>query len=139
MGRIVELESLQQGSDRSEDALTVYFLYPFFGFSGPVPIFLTGSTCVPPYLVPDGKDISMKLKIRYENVYQELEITTEDMDKLWISFDLEGEEMTEERIQEEVEKRFNRPDYNNYHKHNRHWGMPKKAWGLLINIFDWSE
>lgn len=70
----------------------------------------------------------MKLKIRYENVYQELEITTEDMDKLWISFDLDGEEMTEERIQEEVEKRFNRPDYNNYHKHTRHWGMPKKAY-----------
>ena len=70
----------------------------------------------------------MKLKIRYENGYQEVEINTEDMKQLWISFDIEDEEMSEERLQEEFEERFNKPEYNNYHKHYRHWGMPKKAY-----------
>lgn len=69
----------------------------------------------------------MKLKIRYENGYQEVEIDAEDMKKLWISFDLE-EEMSEKQLQDAFEERFNRPEYNNYHKHTRHWGMPKKAY-----------
>lgn len=91
----------------------------------------------------------MKLKIRYENVYQEIEINTEDMEQLWVSFNIEDEEMTEERLQEEFEKTYNRPDYNNYHKHTRHWGMPKKVYTKddedadetdgIDQIPDWSE
>ena len=73
----------------------------------------------------------MKLKIRYENAYQVIELTEEDTDKLWVSLSLEGEELSqdekEQRIQEAWEKRFNRPDYNCWHRHTRHTDPTPKA------------
>lgn len=68
----------------------------------------------------------MKIKMRYENVYQEIEVNTEEM-REWLDVEVVEEENIEKLIQEEIDKEFNRPDYNNYHKHYRHWGMPKKA------------
>ena len=70
----------------------------------------------------------MKLKIRYENKYQILEVNSEEM---WVSLSLEGDEnLTQEEketmIQEAFEERFNKPEYNNWHKFNRHRGNLKK-------------
>lgn len=68
----------------------------------------------------------MKLKIRYENAYQTIEVSEADKDKLWISLSLEGEGLTseeqEKKIQQAFEERFNRPEYNNWHKFDRHRG-----------------
>lgn len=69
----------------------------------------------------------MIIKMRYENVYQEIEVDTEEM-REWLNVEVVDEESIEELIQEEIDKRYNRPDYNNYHKHYRHWGMPKKTY-----------
>ena len=68
----------------------------------------------------------MKLKIRYDNTYQTIEVSEADKDKLWISLSLEGEGLTseeqEKKIQQAFEERFNRPEYNNWHKFDRHRG-----------------
>ena len=70
----------------------------------------------------------MKLKIRYENKYQTLEVNSDEM---WVSLSLESDEnLTQEEketmIQEAFEERFNKPEYNNWHKFNRHRGNLKK-------------
>ena len=69
----------------------------------------------------------MKIKIRYENEYQTLEVENMELEKwLNISFsEEESQEDYEKRIQEEIEERFNRSDYNNWHKHDRHAGVAK--------------
>ena len=59
-------------------------------------IFAAGSSCVPPYLVPDGKDTRMKLKIRYENEMQILELDSVATEQLWVSLSLEGEGLSQE-------------------------------------------
>ena len=70
----------------------------------------------------------MKLKIRYENKYQTLEVNSDEM---WVSLSLEGDEnLTQEEketmIQEAFEEQFNKPEYNSWHKFNRHRGNLKK-------------
>lgn len=70
----------------------------------------------------------MKLKIRYEQKYEIVEVNSEEM---WVSLSLEGgEDLTQEEketlIQDTFEDRFNKPEYNNWHKFDRHRGMPKK-------------
>lgn len=73
----------------------------------------------------------MELKIRYENEYQTITLTQEDTDSLWISLSLDGDglsrEEKEHRIQEAWEERFNRPDYNCWHKLARHTDPAPKA------------
>ena len=66
----------------------------------------------------------MKIKIRYENEYQTLEVENMELEK-WLNISISEEESQEDyekRIQEEIEERFNRPDYNSWHKHDRHTG-----------------
>ena len=70
----------------------------------------------------------MKLKIRYENKYQTVEVNSDEM---WVSLSLESDEnLTQEEkenmIQEAFEEQFNRPEYNSWHKFNRHRGNLKK-------------
>lgn len=71
----------------------------------------------------------MKLKIRYENEVQTLDLNAEDTEQLWVSLSLEGEGLSqaerEKLIQDTWEERFNKPDYNSWHKHNRHTGTSK--------------
>ncbi len=72
----------------------------------------------------------MKLKIRYDDSFQTLELDTKETEQLWISLDLDsGEELSqaerEKRIQEAFDAKYNRPEYNNWHKHNRHRGESK--------------
>lgn len=64
----------------------------------------------------------MKLNIRYEQKYEIVEVNSEEM---WISLSLEGGEdlMQEEKetlIQDAFEEQFNKPEYNNWHKFERH-------------------
>lgn len=71
----------------------------------------------------------MKLKIRYENEMQILELDSATTEELWVSLSLEGEGLTQEEketlIQDTWEERFNRPDYNSWHKFDRHRGRSK--------------
>ncbi|MCI7800415.1 hypothetical protein [Eubacterium sp.] len=66
----------------------------------------------------------MKIKMRYEDAYQTLEVETKEIEK-WLNITIsedESEDDYEKRIQEEIEVRYNRPDYNSWHKHDRHTG-----------------
>ena len=66
----------------------------------------------------------MKIKMRYEDEYQTLEVETKEIKK-WLNnsiSEVESEEDYDKRIQEEIEVRYNRPDYNSWHKHDRHTG-----------------
>lgn len=70
----------------------------------------------------------MKLKIRYEQKYETVEVSSEEM---WVSLSLEGgEDLTQKEkeilIQEKFEEDFNKPEYNNWHKFDRHRGNLKK-------------
>ena len=65
----------------------------------------------------------MKLKIRYENEVQEIDICTEEM-WTWLNLSETCEEPLSEaekncRIQEVFDREFNRPDYNNWQSHDR--------------------
>ena len=67
---------------------------------------------------------AMKIKIRYENEYQTLEVENVELER-WLNISIsenESQEDYEQRIQDVIEERFNRPDYNNWHKHDRHTG-----------------
>ena len=71
----------------------------------------------------------MKIKMRYDNTYQTLEV---DADEMWVSLSLESgasftQEEKEQLIQNEVEERYNKPEYNNWHKMDRHRGEPKRS------------
>ena len=70
----------------------------------------------------------MKIKLRYDNEFQTIEMDLEDAKGQWLSVELE-EELTEEemekRIQAAVDEQYNRPEYNNYHKFTRHRGYSK--------------
>lgn len=64
----------------------------------------------------------MKIKIRYENEYQTLEVENMELEK-WLNISIseeESQEVYEKRVQDVIEERFNRPDYNSWHKHDRH-------------------
>lgn len=70
----------------------------------------------------------MKIKMRYDNTYQTLEV---DADEMWVSLSLESgasftQEEKEQLIQNEVEERYNKPEYNNWHKMDRHRGDLKR-------------
>lgn len=71
----------------------------------------------------------MRLKIRYENEYQSITLDAEATEELWVSLSLEGDGLTQEEkekmIQDTWEERFNRPDYNCWHKFDRHSGRSK--------------
>lgn len=72
----------------------------------------------------------MKLKIRYEDEFRTIELDAEATEKMWVSLSLEcDDDMTQEekerRIQEEWNERFNKPEYNIYHRETRHLGDAK--------------
>lgn len=75
----------------------------------------------------------MKLKVRYDNAYQTLELDAEATEQLWITLSLEGEGLSQEEreklIQDEWEERLNKPDYNSWHKFDRHRGYSKAQAG----------
>lgn len=87
-----------------------------------------------PYLFPvpfcknwAERQEAMKIKIRYEDEYLTLEVETVELER-WLNISISDEESQEDyekRIQEEIEVRYNRPDYNSWHKHDRHTGNAK--------------
>ena len=71
----------------------------------------------------------MKLKVRYDESVQTIDLDAEATEQLWVSLSLEGEDLTqkerERMIQDAFEEQFNRPDYNSWHKFDRHRGYSK--------------
>lgn len=67
----------------------------------------------------------MKIKIRYEKEFITFELNLSDI-KGWLNIDLQPDESEEEfakRAQEEVDKEYNRPEYNVMHRQERHKGF----------------
>lgn len=67
----------------------------------------------------------MKLKIRYENEFQTIELDAKATEQMWVTLSIESDsdvtqEEKEQLIQEEWDKQFNRPEYNVYHRETRH-------------------
>ena len=111
---------------KDEDAPTV-LLYAHFRPVGVCGHLLTRTLfCVPLSEPIRQKGTRMKLKIRYENEYQIVELDDAATEELWLTLSIEGEGLEkadkERLIQNTWEERFNRPDYNNWHKFERHWG-----------------
>lgn len=71
----------------------------------------------------------MKLKIRYDETVQTLDLDEKATEQLWVSLSLEGEDLSdsekEQKIQEAFDVQYNRPEYNNMHKFDRHRGNSK--------------
>lgn len=69
----------------------------------------------------------MKIKIQNNDKKVELEVDLNELQG-WLNIDfIDGESDVEiqARIQERINEEFNRPEYNNWHKHNRHIGYSK--------------
>lgn len=67
----------------------------------------------------------MKLKIRYENEFQTIELDAKATEQMWVTLSIESDsdvtqEEKEQLIQEEWDKQYNRPEYNIYHRETRH-------------------
>ena len=74
----------------------------------------------------------MKIKFRYEEAFQTLEVSLEEM---WSMLQLEGGEgmsvqAREKLVQAAVDEQFNRPEYNNLQKFKRHCSVGLKPGGL---------
>ena len=71
----------------------------------------------------------MKLRIRYDETVQTLDLDEKSTEQLWVSLSLEGKELSdsekEQKIQEAFDIQYNRPEYNNWHKFDRHRGNSK--------------
>lgn len=67
----------------------------------------------------------MKIKVRYEKDFIRFELNLSDI-RGWLNIDLqpdESEEEFEKRAQEEIDKEYNRPEYNIMHKQERQKGF----------------
>lgn len=72
----------------------------------------------------------MKISVIYDNRRQILEVETSELIG-WLNIDVEpnlSDEVLQKIVQEKIDKEFNRPEYNNWHKFDRHRGMPKRAY-----------
>ena len=81
----------------------------------------------------------MKLKVRYDESVQTIDLDAEATEQLWVSLSLEGEDLTqkerERMIQDAFEEQFNRPDYNSWHKFDRHRGYsPVRMTARMMSI-----
>ncbi|WP_312654136.1 sigma-70 family RNA polymerase sigma factor [Aminipila sp.] len=67
----------------------------------------------------------MRLSVRYENKFQTIELNEKETEQMWISLSLEMDDDSSKKeqekfIQDAFDKQFNRPEYNCWHKFNRH-------------------
>lgn len=71
----------------------------------------------------------MKLRIRYDEAIQTLDLDEKATEQLWVSLSLEGEGLSdsekEKMIREAFDVNYNRPEYNSWHKFDRHRGSYK--------------
>lgn len=107
------------------------FLIPFFGFLGACGHLLRRLYVCPTVSQSGGKDTKMKIRFRYDNEFQTIEMNVEDAMGKWLSVDLEEdltEEEIEKRVQEAVDEQYNRPEYNILHRETRHidWKPKRK-------------
>lgn len=70
----------------------------------------------------------MKIRILYDNKPTYLEVPDEDCTVMIdadyeerLSFDEDKETVTRRSVQEIMDERFNKPEYNNWHKFDRHY------------------
>ena len=74
----------------------------------------------------------MKLKIRYENEFQTIELDAKATEEMWVTLSIETDgavtqEEKEQLIQDKWDEQFNKPEYNVYHRETRHIDpTPKK-------------
>lgn len=66
----------------------------------------------------------MRLSVRYDNKFKIIELNEKETEEMWISLSLEGDELPnsdkERLIQDAFNEIFNKPEYNNWHKFDRH-------------------
>ena len=81
----------------------------------------------------------MNIRIRYENQITTIDVPEEDF-TVMIQLDYEKQlaeaddpSTVQRRTPQEImDERFNKPDYNNWHRHNRHWdgdAVPSSIYG----------
>lgn len=86
----------------------------------------------------------MKLKIRYENEFQTIELDAKTTDEMWVSLSIEADEdLTQEEkerfIQDAWDEQYNKPEYNSWHKFDRHRGFSKARPNDETDEIDTSE
>lgn len=68
----------------------------------------------------------MRLSVRYDNKFKIIELNEKETEEMWISLSLESDELPnsdkERLIQDAFNEIFNKPEYNNWHKFDRHKG-----------------
>lgn len=74
-------------------------------------------------VTPGRWDTDMKLKVRYENEYQTIDLDEKSTRELWVSFGFEDEESEQEEkerlIQDAFEEKYNRSEYNIWNRETR--------------------
>ena len=82
----------------------------------------------------------MRLSIRYENQFQSIELNEEETQEMWVSLSLEGENQEKEKlIQKTFDEKFNKPEYNIWHRETRHLTTPKERFNDDGDEYDTSE
>ena len=85
----------------------------------------------------------MRLSIRYENQFQSIELNEEEIQELWFSLSLEGEDLEKDEKEKLIQKKFdeelNRPEYNIWHRETRHLTTPKERFNDDGDEYDTSE
>jgi len=82
----------------------------------------------------------MRLSIRYENQFQSVELNEEETQEMWVSLSLEGENLEKEKlIQKIFDEKFNKPEYNIWHRETRHLTTPKERFNDDGDEYDTSE
>lgn len=70
----------------------------------------------------------MKLMVRYDEDRQFLELDIQEMKRLWINLSIEDGDYTQEEMEEILQRKFdeefNRPEYNGWHRAQRHSVQP---------------
>ncbi|WP_413523329.1 hypothetical protein [Lactococcus raffinolactis] len=72
----------------------------------------------------------MKIKLRYENKFQTIELSVNEACK-WLNIDVSNDKEVFEidiqnKVQKWIDETFNKPEYNIYHRETRYIGVPKK-------------
>lgn len=82
----------------------------------------------------------MRLSIRYENQFQSIELNEKETQEMWVSLSLEGENLEKEKlIQKTFDEKFNKPEYNIWHRETRHLTTPKERFNDDGDEYDTSE
>ncbi len=82
----------------------------------------------------------MRLSVRYENQVQSIELNEEETQEMWVSLSLEGENLEKEKlIQKTFDEKFNKPEYNIWHRETRHLTTPKERFNDDGDEYDTSE